>query len=114
MPTAMNSSWTMANEAALALCRYYKGEDDCPFGPTDMASTFWDVERGWVLLVVGDETRQDNLLLPFLLDFGGGLDAFDVEVSLKAFLYDQFCHFGGSKGDFPGFLLQYLSGAPGS
>lgn len=98
----------MANEEALKFCRYYHGEPETPFDLDDIKSTYWSIEETWIKLVVDNETRSDNLLLPFMVDFGG-MDYVHIPVTLKATIYDQFCHFGGSKGEFMDFLLAYLA-----
>lgn len=95
----------------LKLCHFYKGEAECPFDMNSADSTYWSIEETWVKLVVDDEDRSDKYLVPFLLEFDGGLDGFKIPVTLKATMYEQFTHFGGSKGAFPDFLLSYLSRA---
>lgn len=92
-------------------CLYYHGEESCPFEETDSRARYWDLEQTWIKLVVASEVRQDNMLLPFALDFPDTLDGYKIDVTLKATMYDRFMHFGGSKDDFPAFLLSYLSHA---
>lgn len=97
----------MKNESALPLCKFYRGEKECPFDPDDQRSTFWDMEESWIKLVLGNEDKEDALLIPFLLKMGG-LDGFDYPSTLKATMFDQYCHFnGGDSSGFVEFLLAY-------
>ncbi|MBE6332468.1 MAG: hypothetical protein E7070_09235 [Bacteroidales bacterium] len=97
----------MVNESALPLCKFYRGEEKCPFDPDDKRSTFWSLEETWIKLVLGNEDKEDALLVPFLLKMGG-MDCFHFPSTLKATMFDQYCHFnGGDSSGFVDFIIAY-------
>lgn len=100
------------NKKALALCKYYKGEVECPFDYGTIQRTFWDLEQGWVKLVLTNETRSANYALEFSLDFPDNLDYIDIPLTLKAAMYDRYYHFMDGKDGFPEFLIAYINNAP--
>ena len=101
-----------SDEAIYSMCLYYKGEEENPFEPNNMQYTFWNLEKVWAKLVVNNEPRRTKYIVSFLLDFPDGLAGFPIDETLKATMYEQFMHFGGSKGDFCKFLVNYMSMKP--
>lgn len=99
--------WT--DEVKFNFCLYYKGEQVCPYEYNDDRHTFWDMEKSWFKLVAGNEDRGSKYVFSFCLDFGGGLDEYNIECTLKATMYELFTHFGGTKDAFPAFLTNYLA-----
>ncbi len=102
----------MTEEERYKLCRYYKGGDQNPFEVNDQRYTFWELEETWFKLVANDFSRSSKYIVPFLLAFDGGLPGFPIDETLKATMYEQFIHFGGSKDSFGDFLINYLKLAP--
>lgn len=100
------------NKNAIALCKYYKGEEENPFDYGTIQRTFWNLEQGWVKLVLTNETRYGNYALEFSIDFPDNLDYIDIPLSLKATMYSRYYHFKGSKDGFPEFLIAYINNAP--
>lgn len=97
---------------AIALCKYYKGEEENPFDIKSIQRTFWTLEQSWVKLVLTNETRSANYALEFSLDFPDNLDYIDIPLTLKATMYDRYYHFMDGKDGFPEFLLAYINNAP--
>lgn len=99
----------MTEEARIKKCRYYKGGNQNPFEVNDQRYTFWELEYSWFKLVANDYDRSSKYMVSFLLDFDGGLPGFKIDETLKATMYDQFVHFGGSKDSFCDFLINYIN-----
>lgn len=97
---------------AIALCKYYKGEDESPFELGTDEYTFWSLEKAWVTLVLTNETRSANFALEFSIDFPDDLDYIDIPLTLKATMYSRYSHFVGNKEGFPEFLISYINNAP--
>lgn len=94
-------------------CLYYKGENECPYNPRSVQSTFWRIEKIWDSIVRKDEVERSNKEGEFLYDFPDAIPSINnVPLSLKATLYNQYCHFGGDKSGFEDYLRSYLSNAP--
>lgn len=47
----------MNNKDAIKLCRYYHGENDCPFRDDERA-TLWKIERMWSERMVAGDTAH--------------------------------------------------------
>lgn len=99
-------------EALLASCKYYKGEDANPFSGIDQdKSMFWEYEKLWVGLSLNDSSFSEELKQ---LD-KAGLGDFGVHqpipLSLVALLYNRYDHWlEGSPDDFMvWFANTYLS-----
>lgn len=94
-------------------CLYYNGENECPYDPRGIQSTFWRIEKIWSMVVSEDEVEESNKCSEFLYNFPDAIPSVThVPTSLKATLYDQFCRFGGDKDGFPDYLNAYMSEAP--
>lgn len=101
-----NSSW-------YSVLLYYKGEPSCPFALDDPRSTFWNIEQCWLDDVLPNERLSHEYFVNFIDDFP---DCFRVlapkmPTGLKAFFYEQYTHFGGSREGFEAWLLAYLQNA---
>lgn len=76
-------------EELLKFCRYYKGEEDCPFNDQDKAM-LWFYERSWVLDIEND--RFENSLISDYIYVG--LSDFatndSTPLTLKALLFNRF------------------------
>lgn len=92
-------------------CIYYNGEEECPYSPKTIQSTFWRIEKIWDIIVRDDEIEKSNKEAEFLYDFPDAIPNFDIPTSLKATLYNQYCRFGGDKFGFEDYLNMYLSEA---
>ena len=103
---AKNDSW-------LPVLLYYKGEEKCPFGLGDPLSTFWQLEQCWMSTVVDDDRLCAEYFANLIDDFPDFLMniAPNTPTSLKAFFYDQYTHFGGSREGFKAWLLCYVESA---
>ena len=79
----------MGKEELLKFCRYYKGENDCPFDDSNM-SAIWFYERAWVEDIFYN--RYDDKLIDEYVCVGLGLfSQFDkVPVTLKALLFNRY------------------------
>lgn len=77
--------FTAEQKKRLASCKYYKGEDDCPFKGGNRSS-LWSYERAWVIVgtpeVYRDEYTHAGLAL-FEIDDG-------MPIDYKALLFDRF------------------------
>lgn len=74
----------------LKLCRYYKGEDECPFSNTDVRYTAWKIES-----LFADLWPDSPMLKECLNDYirrglVGFCDYDDTPIHLKAFLMNRF------------------------
>ena len=97
----------------IKLCRYYKGEKKNPYNATGMHHTYWEIEYMWVNQVMDDHTLMNEYLSNFAFDFPDLMSFISTPLSLKAFMYDQFYHFGGKKDGFENWLYSYLESFPG-
>ncbi len=77
-------------------CRYYKGEQSCPFAPNDYRSRLWIYEREWCEIQQRKDAKMNDILREYNVS---GLDAFEpydgTPVSLKAYLYECFANEAG-------------------
>lgn len=79
----------MTTKEAIAFCRYYKGENECPFKDNDK-SFLWNYERAWVYDMANNTSLADNIgeyIACGLTDFS---DEDGVPLSLKAVLFNRF------------------------
>lgn len=103
----------MTHKEALSYCRYYNGEAQCPFDLKSRQSRWWDIEETWVKLVIPDEYRFNSFCNEFLDVFPDGMPVIkSVPISLKATLYDQHLHWGGTRDSFEDILFTYLHDIP--
>lgn len=93
----------------LRYCRYYKGEDKCPFPPDGIDATYWDLERSWINIVNPDVAMHENMIFEFTMDFPSNLPYIDAPTSLKAFMYSRYYQFHGDKIDFENFIKTYVN-----
>ena len=90
-------------------CKYYKGEEECPYPGTDIKSTYWRLESIWVEEVNDNEILRDEYGFNFTIDFPDDMAHItSIPFYLKATMYDQYRHFGGSKEGFEDWLYSYL------
>lgn len=83
----------------LKYCRFFKGEEICPF--LDEHRSLWEAERNWVDEAIVGSRLLDEYLDGFRRDLPDMANFEVTHPSLKAFLYDRYLHFGGSKSGFP-------------
>ena len=88
---------TMEERSFTDMCRYYKGETDCPFsGQND--KMFWGYERWWVESFDDEEKKQvlQNSIKRYIWC---GLESFDesdgTPMSIKALLFNRYEHWLG-------------------
>lgn len=55
----------MTKHELIKQCRYYKGEDECPFGVDDGRSVWWKIER----YGVGAGDKTDRGLSPTMISY---------------------------------------------
>ena len=89
----------MDNKDLLTLCRYYKGENICPFKDQDKVM-FWGYERQWVLLMCD---HNEEYLSMYITEFSrAGYSKFEMfdhtPYTLKALLYNRFTQWNQSEG----------------
>ena len=84
-------------------CRYYKGEEKCPFGEGGDKAMFWFYEKNWL----ERQERDDSFFLGSILGRYEqcGLTDFEKEdgvpITLKAILFNRYEQwFEGGPGDF--------------
>lgn len=102
----------MKRENALAFCKYYKGEEACPYNKGNKAH-FWDYERVWVAMTIGENSMLDDMVEDYI---NYGLSQFyandDTPLSLKSVIFNRYIHwFGGygAKEDIKGFMDFYIN-----
>lgn len=93
----------------LRYCRYYKGEDKCPFPSYGIDATYWELERSWVNLVNPNEDIREGMVFELAMDFPYTFPYIDAPTSLKAFMYNRFYQFHGEKEGFENFLKTYVN-----
>jgi hypothetical protein len=92
----------------LESCRYYKGEEKCPFPLSSIEATYWGIEETWMKLVNPDEERRNRMVAEYSMDYPLDLKYVDAPISLRAVIYDQYCHYYGSKDGFENFIKTYI------
>lgn len=96
------------------LLLYYKGEDRNPYRLTEVRSLYRSLERIWIEQVSEkNKTMEDEFSGLFIYDFPDLLNGISSELStsLKGFLYDRYCHAGGTAYGFPAWFRNYIESA---
>ena len=80
-----------SKEELIKICKFYKGEEECPFDETSDKRYIWNYERVWVDLVLYNKPKSFEL---FLLEYShAGLEDFSkddgVPITLKAILFNR-------------------------
>lgn len=78
-------------------CRYYKGEQQCPYKQNDERAILWDIERRWVEAEAKGDTK---LLFEYVADYNAaGLGQYATDnktpVRLRALLLSRYYHQSG-------------------
>ena len=97
-----NLAMKTSKDPLLKSCRYYKGETESPF--SDSRSALWSAERNWVQLAQSASPLLDEYLEGLRVDLPELANNDHIHQSLKAFLFDRYCHFGGTPSGFPVWL----------
>lgn len=85
-------------------CRYYKGEQSCPFD--DTRGALWDYERVWCEMQSKKDAAINDIVRDYNLYGLNGFEPYDgVPTSLKAFLFNRFSNWVGA--DVPAFKEWY-------
>lgn len=84
----------MEKKDLIKFCRYYMGEQKCPFSNGSEAS-LWSYERAWVEFNV-DNIKGREHLADLVNDYARvGLSLFEIHddtpVTLKALLFNRYC-----------------------
>ena len=97
------------NNELLQFCRYYKGEDKCPFD--DKRCRWWEYEKKWVEFTTSVyQTNQSNYILDISIEeyISNNMQDFEksdgVPLSLKALLYNRY-YYWNQGGDFKKWYL---------
>lgn len=98
----------MERSEALKLCKFYKGEEECPFDYSDYKSTWWSIEQTWVKWDCTTPIDEDGNVLEFIVDFPDELSYIEIPLSLKGTMYNQHLHWGNTPESFPDVLLSYI------
>lgn len=98
----------MKTSDLLSFCRYYKGEEECPFASNNPNSLCWWYEQKWVEFTIkarGDEDSDESKVLSsYLAEYiRAGMREFektdDTPIALKALLFNRYYHWNVG-GDF--------------
>lgn len=86
----------MSKDLLLTYCRYYKGEEECPFEDNE-DRLFWQYEQFWY----DSQAKKDEHLSELIADYiNAGLSDFEnrdnTPISLKALLWNRFSHWNYS------------------
>lgn len=110
----MANTQSKPSRYTLEACRFYKGEDECPYDVSDGRFHLWRLEWQWANGVVTNEIIRQEVVGEYMYDFcREDMDEFfHLNLSLKAFFYARFCHWGGSKKGFKDWLRLYLTTSP--
>lgn len=94
----------------LRYCKYYKGENKCPYSLESTESTFWELEQTWVNIVNPSEETREQMILEFTFEYPDGIPYItDTPIGLKATIFDQYCHFYGSGDGFENYIKTYFN-----
>lgn len=97
----------MDKKDLISFCRYYHGEETCPFSEEDK-SMLWDYERTWVADMMSDDDFSEYIsdyLAVGLRDFSM-FD--DTPITLKAMLFNRYAKTAYTMQDaVPGFKEFY-------
>lgn len=98
----------MTDKDAKKFCRYYHGENECPFRYDDERATLWRIERMWVERMVADDTNHIEEAIGEYVGYGLGEFRMrdNVPLSLKALLFNRFCKYN-ERVDVAGFKVFY-------
>lgn len=100
----------MERSDALKDCRFYKGEEACPFNEAgDIRRRYWSWEQKYVKCATEGEALLDEYALELRLDWEFRLDYLDINFFLMSVMYNDFLHWGGDKDSFEDALLSYLN-----
>lgn len=91
---------------------YYKGEKKNPYDAKDVRYLYWELEFTFMHNVKGTVLEMEYFR-NFTWDFPSFLDEITDSVTtvVKGFLYDQYCHVGGSKEGFKKWFTEYVYSA---
>lgn len=83
------------NNELLQFCRYYKGEDKCPFDDDPNKAMLWDYEQIWVIEHKRNKSELSNYQEECMHDYiSHGLADFQnkdgIPISLKALLFNRY------------------------
>ena len=88
----------MEKKDLMQICRYYKGENECPKFNDNNKSMLWGYERTWVDDTLATEKRgrvsdyQNEMLDDYM---SVGLTTFNntdgISITLKALLFNRYC-----------------------
>lgn len=95
----------------IALCLYYKGEDECPFKDENKI-WFWRYESWWYEQTALSNDAGCERISPFLDEYlQAGLSGFEpydnTPITLKAVLFNRYCKYA-ERVDIEGFKRFYL------
>lgn len=98
----------MDKSDAIKFCRYYHGEDVCPFRDEERA-TLWKIERAWAERMTAGNTEMIEEAVSEYVAYGlGEFQMRDgVPISLKALHFNRFCKYY-ERVDVDGFKSFYL------
>lgn len=98
----------MDKSDAIKFCRYYHGEDVCPFRDEER-STLWKIERAWAERMTAGNTEMIEEAVSEYVAYGlGEFQMRDgVPISLKALLFNRFCKYN-ERVDVDGFKSFYM------
>lgn len=86
----------MEKKDLLKLCRYYKGEDDCPFKEQNK-STLWFYERAWVFDTLNNSNSLSSAIEEYIRLGLGLFEQFDdIPLSLKALIFNRYARTSNS------------------
>lgn len=91
----------MTRDELIKQCRYYKGEEECPFDGVDQDKTaFWSYEETWVnnfkRNYIDDQLTQSSYLAFSSVANANKEELSSVPVSLQLLLFNRYVHwFGG-------------------
>ena len=80
----------MDKKDLVKFCRYYKGEDDCPFKEQNK-SMLWFYERAWIFDMLRDSDNLSTSIDEYIRLGLGQFEQFDdIPLSLKALLFNRY------------------------
>ncbi len=82
----------MKKEELIKFCKYYKGEDQCPYDYPDIKHSFWSIERNFVRISQNDyrfESEKNAVLRYIELHSDANNDLLNNEIPIekRAVLY---------------------------
>ena len=89
-------------------CKFYNGEDICPYQGTDIRSMFWFYESAWVSMEINDDDVFKKYLTQYKRSKWYEVNE-NVPMNLKAMLYNRYCHFVDIEGEgFKEYFQKYM------